>query len=413
MNAPSPTRSLVWIAATALAVVALAPLSLLAQDHHMPGRDDPWGSGNCTGCHGSELTGSLSGGIGPSCMSCHNDFVSPDLPEKGHHMPDRDDPLGDGSCNMCHGADLNGSEARPSCYSCHMQMWDGEGVPIVDHGGPYQGAVGQDMHFDASDTFDPNGDPLTYMWIFGDGGQPQFPKKIPTTSHIYGAAGTYTVVLTVTDGISDPVVVTMDVLITSENLPPDVDPGDPYSGDVDQPVQFDASGTFDIDGDTLSYQWDFGDGSTPPPSSESPTISHTFTQEGTYTVELEVDDGVNDPVVVQMQVQIDDTSEPPPSGGNGGTGGTGTGGTWAVRIPFLFVDFTVKMEDFGGIILFESTLPSGEVVFGIGMDVGGTIFWMDVNGAIFYGNIDYDAGTMRGIVFDYAEGSSIWSAERL
>ena len=38
---------------------------------------------------------------------------------------------------------------------------------------------------------------------------------------------------------------------------------------------------------------------------------------------------------------------------------------------------------------------------------------MDVNGAIFFGNIDRNAGTMRGVVFDYAGGSSIWFAERL
>jgi len=84
-----------------------------------------------------------------------------------------------------------------------------------------------------------------------------------------------------------------------------------------------------------------------------------------------------------------------------------------VQIPYLFADFTVQMENFAGILLFETTLPSGEVIFGIGMEAGGTIFWMDVNGAIFFGNIDHGAGTMRGIVFDYAGGSSIWFAERL
>ena len=77
------------------------------------------------------------------------------------------------------------------------------------------------------------------------------------------------------------------------NSAPTVDAGGPYSGVKDKPVQFDASGTSDPDGDTLTYEWDFGDGSEKG-TGESP--SHTYTSEGEYTVTLTVTDsyGNND-----------------------------------------------------------------------------------------------------------------------
>jgi len=63
----------------------------------------------------------------------------------------------------------------------------------------------------------------------------------------------------------------------------------PTSGPLDLTVNFDASGSTDPDaGDTLSsYIWDFGDGSATQ-TTTTPTISHTYTTEGTYTASLQV-----------------------------------------------------------------------------------------------------------------------------
>ena len=51
--------------------------------------------------------------------------------------------------------------------------------------------------------------------------------------------------------------------------------------------QFDGTGSFDEDGDDLSYEWDFGDGD----HSSAVSPNHVYDAEGTYLVTLTVDDG--------------------------------------------------------------------------------------------------------------------------
>jgi glucose/arabinose dehydrogenase/PKD repeat protein len=77
----------------------------------------------------------------------------------------------------------------------------------------------------------------------------------------------------------------------------------PLSGPPPLIVDFDASGSSDPDGDTLSYHFDFGDASKI--QQASPMVSHTYTAAGTYTARLDVFDGrngVSQPVTVTIQV---------------------------------------------------------------------------------------------------------------
>jgi len=71
--------------------------------------------------------------------------------------------------------------------------------PVADAGGPYSGSVGTAIAFDGSASYDADGSPLSYAWDFGDGttGTGVAP------SHVYAAAGDYTVTLVVNDGDLD------------------------------------------------------------------------------------------------------------------------------------------------------------------------------------------------------------------
>lgn len=61
----------------------------------------------------------------------------------------------------------------------------------------------------------------------------------------------------------------------------------PLTVTIDENISFDASETIDIDGDDLSYSWDFGDGT----SSIGSIVTHQYTVIGSYWVTLTVSDG--------------------------------------------------------------------------------------------------------------------------
>ncbi|WP_051335930.1 lytic polysaccharide monooxygenase [Aquimarina latercula] len=72
---------------------------------------------------------------------------------------------------------------------------------------------GPDVEFDASDSFDPNGDALTYSWDFGDGTT----AEGVTVSHSYTNLDSAAVTLTVSDGVfSSGVVQTIDLVIDTD-----------------------------------------------------------------------------------------------------------------------------------------------------------------------------------------------------
>ena len=78
----------------------------------------------------------------------------------------------------------------------------------------------------------------------------------------------------------------------------------PTNGEAPLEVSFDASGSSDSDGSIISYNWDFGDGS----SGSGETVTNTYESAGDYTVELKVidNDGATD-----TTTQTIDVSPPP------------------------------------------------------------------------------------------------------
>jgi PKD repeat protein len=159
--------------------------------------------------------------------------------------------------------------------------------PTADAGGAYNGIEGIPLSLDGSASFDPDGDPLTYTWDFGDssGGTGV------TLSHTYASDGAYTVELTVDDGNGGSSTDTTMATIAA-NLLPIADPDGPYDvraidfppSQTVLPITFDGTGSSDPEDQPLTYRWDFGDGNGG--SGASPEHTYADDSGSPYTVTL-------------------------------------------------------------------------------------------------------------------------------
>ncbi|NNE71493.1 MAG: PKD domain-containing protein, partial [Rhodothermales bacterium] len=148
---------------------------------------------------------------------------------------------------------------------------------------PTTGPAPLTVTFDGTDSSDPNGDTLTYLWDLGDATS----SADASVSHTYLTAGTYAVSLTVSDpdGESDTAALSYTV---QANVAPTASFTFSYQN-YQRPISvfFDASASTDTAGDVLTYTWDFGDGQT----GSGETLVHTFTDvAGDIPVTLTVTD---------------------------------------------------------------------------------------------------------------------------
>lgn len=149
---------------------------------------------------------------------------------------------------------------------------------------PTSGEVPLKVSFDASESHDPDGTIVSYSWEFGDNSL----ASGEVVTNTFESAGEYVVELIVTDndGRTASVTETINVTPFYNRSPTASFTAYPTIGKVPFKVSFDASESFDTDGSVEKYTWDFGDGST----ESGETVSHAFSEVGTYTVELTVTD---------------------------------------------------------------------------------------------------------------------------
>jgi len=173
--------------------------------------------------------------------------------------------------------------------------------PVADTGGPYTASMGQVIVFNASGSYDPDGDIDFYRWNFGDGTS-EILDISPT--HSYSNPGTYEVVLTVIDnnGTSDTATTTVTITVPDDitNQMPVANAGGPYSGNIGGIINFNGSYSSDPDGDITNYTWDFGDGA----NGAGQYANHTYSKSGTYAVRLTVTDskGANDSDTINVEI---------------------------------------------------------------------------------------------------------------
>lgn len=133
--------------------------------------------------------------------------------------------------------------------------------------------------FDATASYDPDGDAISYAWDLGDGNT----ASGATVSHQYASAGEKTVTLTVTDAKGASATDARTITAVQPNRAPTA--VFELSG-LNLSWSFDASGSSDLDGDALTYAWDLGDGS----GATGPLVSHEYADAGDKTVTLTLTD---------------------------------------------------------------------------------------------------------------------------
>jgi PKD repeat protein/glucose/arabinose dehydrogenase len=87
-------------------------------------------------------------------------------------------------------------------------------IPVAK-ASPTSGEAPLEVHFDGDDSFDPEGDQLTYKWDFGDGSTST--QVNPT--HVYTTPKTYTAKLTVDDGLNRNPTDTVSITVTGDSPP--------------------------------------------------------------------------------------------------------------------------------------------------------------------------------------------------
>jgi PKD repeat protein len=165
---------------------------------------------------------------------------------------------------------------------------------------PATGMAPLQVRFRATGT-DPDGraNRIDYAWDFGDGGESL--ERNPR--HTYMEPGTYTATVTATDEDGGEATGEVEVVVGDPpgNAAPSVDASaDPGSGPAPLNVRFTSQGT-DPDGDRLTYEWDFDDGSAKPATRNA---RHTYTAAGTYDATVTVTDpsGASDTATVTVTV---------------------------------------------------------------------------------------------------------------
>jgi PKD repeat protein len=128
---------------------------------------------------------------------------------------------------------------------------------------------------------DPDGSIASRSWNFGDGAS----STSTNPSHSYAAAGTYSVMLTVTDDGGAPDSVSRNVTVSA---PGNQNPLADFAFSCSDLACNFTDQSSDPDGSIASRSWAFGDGG----SATSANPSHSYASAGTYNVMLTVtDDG--------------------------------------------------------------------------------------------------------------------------
>lgn len=214
-------------------------------------------------------------------------------------------PFADNSCALCH------TSNNPSTGDLNQngQFYKGNNVtaicpvsniaPIANAGPGQTVTMGTVVTLNGSGSSDADGNPLTYLWSFvsipaGSGATLTGPTTV-RPAFLADKTGQYVVQLIVNDGVVGSAPATVTITTTPGNTAPVANAGPDQTVLVGATVALNGSGSSDVDGNPLTYQWTFV--TVPAGSaarlSSSTIVMPTFVADlaGDYVVRLLVNDG--------------------------------------------------------------------------------------------------------------------------
>ena len=185
---------------------------------------------------------------------------------------------------------------------------DSNQTPVANAGTDQTVFIGDTVQLNASASTDAYGDPLTYQWqILTKPAESQATLNDPaimSPNLVIDQAGSYTIELVVNDGFEDSVA--DQVIIDTANSAPVAQAGSDQTAFVGENVLLDSNASYDVDGDSLSYQWELIDFPINSQANLSLTNSSitdfTIDKPGHYVAELIVNDGDLDSTPDQVAI---------------------------------------------------------------------------------------------------------------
>lgn len=160
-------------------------------------------------------------------------------------------------------------------------------APVAIAGGDIQAYINEEIFFDGSNSYDPDGDELNFLWNFDN----QATSTSATTTYQFSEIGEYIITLTVDDNqssSSDSLILT--IIENETNNPPQIiieNINDSFF--VGELINFDACNSYDVENDLLNFNWDFGDSG----EANGCQNNYRYNQSGNYIINLTINDGIN------------------------------------------------------------------------------------------------------------------------
>lgn len=188
-----------------------------------------------------------------------------------------------------------------------------DAAPVANAGDDVTTKVDQRAVLDGSGSSDPEGVPLEYLWTLVEspscsdlGATDVYDSHSETASLVPDCAGTFTIALIVSDGAhySEPDYVNVNAGDINTTPYADAGTSTTLSACASNTLTLNGYGSYDPDGDTLTYRWWLN--SAPPDSTvddssfddpTKPNPRFNWDVIGTYTFSLQVTDGVNDSAI--------------------------------------------------------------------------------------------------------------------